>query len=180
MPSGRLSTYWECSRPAWSLIAERCVDRCAALGVLFRGEVFQGDGGLFAAGGLFRFHGTLCFWVYGYDLLIGLVRTPKVMRRPLRTFLVGMRSFKRMAGFALAIGGGQARDVSPESPPPIFTSYCYRSKSSLRIVIDPHGLLLLRDELIDAPPLGFFFVVRSFRVTVCFLLLTGCFVFMGL
>ena len=30
-----------------------------------------------------------------------------------------------------------------------------------------------------APPLGFFFVVRSFRMTGCFLLLAGCFVFMG-
>jgi len=115
MPGGRLSACWNCYRPAWSLIAERCVDQVSPLGILFRGEVFQGDGGLFAAGGLFRFHGTLCFWVYGYDLLIGLVRTPKVMRRPLRTFLVGMRSSKRMAGFALAIGRGQAREVSPES-----------------------------------------------------------------
>jgi len=47
-------------------------------------------------------------------------------------------------------------------------------------VPDPHGLLLLSDVLTDAPPLGFFFVVRSFRVTAGFLLLAGCFVFMGL
>ena len=30
-----------------------------------------------------------------------------------------------------------------------------------------------------APPLGFFAVLRSRRVTFCFLLLAGCFVFMG-
>ena len=47
------------------------------------------------------------------------------------------------------------------------------------VAVPPHGLLLLRDVLICAPPLGFFFVVRSFRTTGCFLLLAGCFVFMG-
>ena len=44
----------------------------------------------------------------------------------------------------------------------------------------PHDLSLLRDGLIEAPPLGFFFVVRSFRATAGFLLLAGCFDFMGL
>ena len=52
-----------CYLAAWALIAARCVDLCAPLGILFRGEVFQGDGGLFAADGLFRFHRTLFFLV---------------------------------------------------------------------------------------------------------------------
>ena len=49
--------------------------------------------------GCFVFMGTLCFCFCGYDLLKGLARTPKVTRRPPRTFSVGMRSSKRMAGF---------------------------------------------------------------------------------
>ena len=49
--------------------------------------------------GCFVFMGTLSFCFCGYDLLTGLVRTPKVTRRPPRTFSVGMRSSKRIAGF---------------------------------------------------------------------------------
>ena len=49
--------------------------------------------------GCFVFLGTLCFCFCGYDLLTGLVRTPKVTRRPPRTFSLGMRSSKRIAGF---------------------------------------------------------------------------------
>ena len=40
-------------------------------------------------------------------------------------------------------------------------------------------LILLRDVTTGAPPLGLFVVLRSRRVTFCFLLLAGCFVFMG-
>ena len=55
------TTYYCCRPPAWSLIAARCVDLFAPLGILPRGEVFQGDGLFFAAGGLFRFHGDSVF-----------------------------------------------------------------------------------------------------------------------
>ena len=46
---------------ASALIAARGVEQTAPLGILFRGEVFQGDGLLFAAGWLFRFHGDSVF-----------------------------------------------------------------------------------------------------------------------
>ena len=52
-----------------------------------------------APAGCFVFMGTLGFCFCGYDLLTGLVRTPKVTRRPPRTFSFGMRSSKRIAGF---------------------------------------------------------------------------------
>ena len=45
-----------------ALNAARRVERCAALGVLFRGEVFQGDGLFLGTCGLFRFHGDSVFF----------------------------------------------------------------------------------------------------------------------
>ena len=178
--------------PPHGLLLLRDVLICSPpLGFFLVVRSFRATGCFLLLAGCFVFMGTLCFCFCGYDLLTGLARTPKVTRRPPRTFSLGMRSSKRWRVLLWRLAADRPeRSLQSQDMPPVARRapsnrrgvrlvYRYRPPPEM-VTLPPERVRILGPVfgMPIAPPLGFFLVLRSFRATFCFLL-AGCLDFMG-